>query len=97
MRNIRARRRFKALLILLLAVTIIMFFESRIEAFAPQFKTLAESRIEGAFGNKIDISIGSIDGGIVRPFVLRDIKVLGAGGKVSCMTPRAASRSFCMP
>jgi hypothetical protein len=82
MRNIRARRRFKALLILLLAVSMVAFFESRIEAFAPQFKALAETRIEDAFGKKIDISIGAIDGGIVRPFALSDVKVLGSGGKI---------------
>lgn len=83
MRNIRARRRFKALLILLLAISIVAFFESRIEAFAPQFKNLAESKIQGAFGNRIDISIGSLDGGIVRPFVLRDVKILGSGNRAS--------------
>lgn len=83
MRNIKARRRFKALLILLLAVSMVAFFENRIEAFAPQFKSLAESNIEEAFGKKIDISIGTIDGGIIRPFILRDVKVLGNGGKIS--------------
>ena len=83
MRNIKARRRFRALLILLLAVSMVAFFESRIEAFAPQFKSLAESNIEEAFGKKIDISIGTIDGGIIRPFVLRDVKVLGNDGKIS--------------
>jgi len=49
MRNIRARRRLTALLTLLLIVSLIAFIESRIEAFAPQFKTLAESKIEEAF------------------------------------------------
>ena len=82
MRNIRARRRFKALLILLLAATMIVFFESRIEAFAPQLKSIAESRIESAFGNRIGISIGTVDGGIVRPFILRDIKISGDGNRI---------------
>lgn len=83
MRNIKARRRFRALLILLLAVSMVAFFENRIEAFVPQFKSLAESNIEEAFGKKIDIFIGTIDGGIIRPFVLRDVKVLENGGKIS--------------
>ena len=76
MRNIRARRRFKATLIFLLVVSVIAFFESRIEAFAPELKTLAEERIEGIFGRNFDISIGSIDGGIVRPIALRDVRIL---------------------
>ena len=71
------------MLILLLVVTIIAFFESRIEAFAPQFKALAESKIEEAFDKKIDISIGNINGGIIRPFVLRNVKIRLTGGKAS--------------
>jgi hypothetical protein len=82
MRNIRARRRFKATLILLLVISVIAFFESRIEAFAPGVKMLAEERIEDIFGRNLDISIGSIDGGIVRPIALRDVRILSkAGGK----------------
>ena len=79
MRNIRARRRFRATLVFLLAVSIIAFFESRIEAFAPELKVLAEERIEGIFGKNLDISIGSIDGGIVRPIALRDVRISGSG------------------
>jgi len=81
MRNIRARRRFKATLIFLLAVSAIAFFESRIEAFAPEMKILAENRIEDVFGKNFDVSIGSIDGGIVRPIALRDVRVSGKGQK----------------
>lgn len=81
MRNIRFRRQFRALLIFLLTISIVAFFESRIEAFAPQIKILAEERIENIFGNNLDISIGNIDGGIVRPFALRDVKILGKGGE----------------
>ena len=44
MRHIKARRRFKAILAVLLIVCSLLFFESRIEAFAPQFKTLAENQ-----------------------------------------------------
>lgn len=75
--------RFRIVLIMLLALSAVTFFESRIEAFAPQLKTIAQSRIEQVFGNKVDIAIGAVDGGIVRPFILRDVKVLGGAGKVS--------------
>lgn len=81
MRNIRARRRFRALLVILLVISFIAFFESRIEAFAPQFKVLAEGRIEETFGKKIDISIGTLKGGILRPFSLCDVKVLKKEGR----------------
>lgn len=80
MRNIRARRRFRATLIFLLAVSVIAFFENRIEAFAPEIKVLAEERMEGIFGKNIDISIGSIDGGIVRPIALRNVRILSKAG-----------------
>ena len=83
MRNIRARRRTTALLTLLLIVSFIAFLESMIEAFAPQFKTLAEGKIEEAFKGDIKISIGRLEGGILRPFLLRDVKVLKKGGKPS--------------
>jgi hypothetical protein len=83
MRNIRARRRVTALLTLLLVVSFIAFIESRIEAFAPQFKTLAENKIEEAFKGGIDINIGRLEGGILRPFLLRDVKIFKKGGKAS--------------
>lgn len=76
MRNIRARRRFKALLVILLVLSFIAFFENRIEAFAPQFKVLAEGRVEDVFSRKIDISIGELRGGVIRPFSLQDVKIL---------------------
>jgi len=81
MRNIRARRRFKATLIILLTISAIAFFESRIEAFAPELKILAEERIGNIFGKNLGISIGSIDGGIVRKIALRDVIVLSSPGK----------------
>ncbi len=81
MRNIRARRRFKATLIFLLVLSAVAFFESRIEAFAPELKILAEERIEGVFGKNLDISIGRIDGGIVRPIALRNVRVLSKAGE----------------
>jgi hypothetical protein len=83
MRNIRARRRFRALLIILLVISFIAFFESRIEAFAPQFKVLVEGKIEDAFHKNIDISIGMLEGGVVRPFSLRDVKMINKEGKHS--------------
>ncbi|MDP3790860.1 MAG: hypothetical protein Q8R38_02325 [Candidatus Omnitrophota bacterium] len=83
MRNIRARRRFKALLVILLALSFIAFFESRIEAFAPQFKVLAEGRIEDMFSGKVDISIGALKGGIVSPFAIHDVKILKKDGSAS--------------
>jgi len=83
MRNIRARRRFGALLVILLVISFVAFFESRIEAFAPQLKVMVEGRVEDAFKKKIDISIGTINGGIVSPFVIHDVKVLKKEGKVS--------------
>ena len=83
MRNIKARRRFKALLIILLTVSFIAFFESRIEAFAPQFKVLVEGKIEDVFHKNIDISIGALEGGVIRPFSLRDVKMVNKEGKRS--------------
>lgn len=87
MRNIRARRRFKAILIFLLFLSAIAFFENRVEAFAPELKGIAEGRIEEIFGKNLGISIGSINGGIVRPFVLRDVKI-------SNKDPKKPSRLF---
>jgi hypothetical protein len=83
MRNIRARRRITALLILLLAVSVIALIESRIEAFAPELKSVAEKKIEEAFKGDIDVSIGRLEGGILRSFMLRDVLVLKKGAKHS--------------
>jgi hypothetical protein len=79
MRNIRARRRFRAVLIFLLLVSAIAFFENRVEAFAPGLKGLAEDRIEGIFGENFGISIGSVDGGIIHSLTLRDVSISGKG------------------
>ncbi len=75
MRHIRTRRRFKLILITLFVVCIMLFIESRIESFVPHLKSYAESRIEDALGGKLKFSIGSIDGGILRPFTFNDIKI----------------------
>jgi len=45
------------------------------EAFVPQMKNLAEMGIEKTFNDKVSFSIGSIDGGVFRPFVFNDIKI----------------------
>lgn len=83
MRHTRARRRFKATLVLLLVIAISLFFESSIEAFAPEFKNLAEIKIGDIFEKKLDISIGAIDGGIIRPFTFRNVAILKKGAKAS--------------
>lgn len=75
MRRTRARRRFKFILVSLLVVCSALFIESRIEAFVPQIKTFADVKIGETFGGKFNISVGSLDGGIVKPFVLNDIKI----------------------
>lgn len=83
MKHTHMRRRFKAVLILLLAITASAFFESRIEAFAPDFKNFAELKIEDIFGKSLDVSIGTLDGGVMRPFALRDVTILGKHGKTA--------------
>ena len=73
MRHIRFRRRFKIILTLLLVLCVLVFVEGRIEAFVPQLKGLAELKVEETLNNHFKFSIGSIDGGILCPFVLNDI------------------------
>ncbi len=75
MRHIKVRRRFKFILVSLCVICAILFFESRIEAFAPQIKDFAVLKIEQTFNGRINLSIGSLDGGIVHPFVLNNIKI----------------------
>lgn len=79
MRHTRIRRRIKPLLIILLVVTIMLFIESRIEAIMPQVKYFTAARIEDAFGKRFDVSIGSIEGGILNPIVLKDCRIAGRG------------------
>jgi hypothetical protein len=81
MRHIKARRRFRVVLSALLLLCAIVFFESRIEAFAPQLKSFAVLKIEDTFNGKLKLSIGSLDGGILHPFVLNDIKIKDEHGK----------------
>ncbi|MCM8760702.1 MAG: hypothetical protein NC938_04720 [Candidatus Omnitrophica bacterium] len=82
MRHIRTRRRFKAILIVLLVLCIILLVETRIEALVPELKRLAEARVEEMFGGKVKLFIGSIEGGIVNPISLNGIKVKQAKSSV---------------
>lgn len=75
MRHVRTRRRFKFILIGLLSICIILFFEKKIEAFVPHIKNFAEARIDDTLGGRFRISIGAIDGGIMHPFILSDIRI----------------------
>ncbi|MBN2453164.1 MAG: hypothetical protein JXB40_02740 [Candidatus Omnitrophica bacterium] len=75
MRHIRTRRRFKIILALLCIVCFMAFVESRIEDLIPQLKSLAEARVEEALGGGIKFSIGSIDGGLIHPIVINDIRI----------------------
>ena len=75
MRHRRVRRRFKVVLALVFALCLVLLAEEKIEALAPQLKSYAEMKIEGAFDGKARFSIGSIDGGIFNPITLNDIKI----------------------
>ena len=75
MRHIRTRRRFRLILILLFTLCLTLLVESRIEAFLPELKSVAEIRIEQALGGKLKLSIGSVDGGIFSPIVLNEITI----------------------
>ena len=58
-----------------LALCLVLLAEERIEALAPQLKSYAEMKIEGAFDGKARFAIGSIEGGIFSPITLNDIKI----------------------
>ena len=75
MRHIRTRRRLKTVLVLLLLLSITLFAEARIESLAPSLKDLAEIKVEEAFGNRFQVSIGKIEGGILHPLTLDDCSV----------------------
>lgn len=81
MRNLRTRRYFGSVLTFLLVICAVLFIEGRIEAFMPQVKIFAESRMEDALGGKVNISIGRIDGGILHPVTFKNIKISAVGGK----------------
>ena len=62
-------------MILLFIICSIIFVENRVQDLIPQLKSLAEAKVEDALGGKVDFSIGSIDGGIIHPIVLSDIRI----------------------
>lgn len=80
MRHIRARRRFKSILISVLVFSAILFLEAKVESFAPQLKVFTESRIEEIFDNNIKLSIGKLDGGILHPLAVNDCSLVSRDG-----------------
>lgn len=75
MRHLRARRRYKFVLLFLFILCSIVLVENRIEAFVPDIKAFAELKAEEAMGGRVKLSIGSIGGGILKPVVLNDVHV----------------------
>ena len=75
MRHTRTRRHFKFILSLLLAGCLLLFLEERIEAFVPDVRNFTQARIEEALGNRVRLSIGGIDGGILHPITLNDVRI----------------------
>ncbi len=65
----------------LLALSFILFFEARVESFAPQVRTFTESRLEGIFGDNIKLSIGSLEGGILHPIAVSDCRIWDKTGE----------------
>lgn len=56
-----------------------LLLEARVGSLLPDLKGLAEARAEEMLGNRIMLSIGSIDGGILHPIVFSDIKIKDRG------------------
>lgn len=75
MRHIRARRRFRLTLTVLFTASFILFLENRVESFTPAIRHVVEARVGEAFDKNLELSIGDLDGGILRPFVLSDVKL----------------------
>ena len=65
---------------LLFIVSAILFIEDRIEAFVPEMKNFAESKIEGALGGRIKLSIGDVEGGLLHPLTFNDINIENGKG-----------------
>ena len=55
-----------------------LFLETRIEAFVPQIKRYAEAEMEKTLNGKIKLSIGNIEGGILRPLEFNNIEIKDA-------------------
>lgn len=81
MRHIRTRRRYKVILLFLMALCATLLLENRIEALVPDLKMYAEERVEKVLGGRMSLSIGSIHGGLVNPIVLDDITIRQAKDK----------------
>lgn len=75
MRRARIRRRTGIILAAALVFSGALFAEARIEALAPAIRGSAEIRLEEAFNNRFQISIGSIEGGLIHPVTLKDCTV----------------------
>jgi hypothetical protein len=57
-----------------------VFTENRIEAFVPQVKNFAELKLGEMLGGGSRVSIGSIEGGILHPIILNNIRIVGSEG-----------------
>lgn len=60
---------------MLFIICFIVLIENRIEALMPRLKNMAELKVEDALRGKTDFSIGSVEGGLVHPVVLNDIRI----------------------
>ena len=89
MRHVRARRRFKLFLIAVLSASFILFFEAKVESFAPQLKGFAESRIGELLGGGLRLSIRRLDGGIFHPLTASGCRV--SGKTTVCRSARTGS------
>ena len=90
MRHTRQRRRFVIVLAALLIICSGLFLEDRIEAFVPDIKNYAETRIEEAFDGRAVFSIGDLEGGIFNPIVINDIQIAGVGHSGGNILPALA-------
>jgi len=81
MKHIRTRRRFKAILTVCLIMSLLLFIESRIESLLPEVKHFVEARLQELIGPEAKVAIGDMDGGILKPFVLHDVRIYGKDGK----------------
>lgn len=81
MRNIHARRRFKIIISAALLLSLTIFIETQIEAVVPQIRTLAQAELGRSLGPNVEFNIGAVDGGILQPFVMSDIKIKDKNGK----------------
>jgi hypothetical protein len=59
-----------------------VFVETRIEAFVPQIKTYAELGVEKVLKDRVRISIGNIEGGIIKPIIFNDIRISDKKGSL---------------